>query len=90
MRAALAASTRGFWRNHGIEDCGTIEVGAWATLALWHVGSFEEQRVDPTIKRWSTDPRSGNQPLPNLEAGYPECLMTWKRGELIFERAENS
>ena len=84
-RAAFSASTRGFWRNHGVEDCGTIEVGAVASLALWEVDAFDEMRTDPTIKRWSTDPRSGNRPLPDLSNDSPRCRMTWKRGTTIFD-----
>lgn len=88
LASAFTAHTRAFWRNHGVLDCGTIEIGALASLALWQVEQMAELRDSEIGRRWSADPRSGHQPLPDLSGSYPVCLKVWNRGRLVYQREE--
>jgi len=85
-RAAFAASTRGGWRAGGDDNAGVIKVGAPAHLALWEVESYESTAVNGNANTWSTDPRSGTHPLPDLSFADPVCVATLKFGQAIYDR----
>lgn len=79
-RAAFAAHTRAGWRalGPGFDDRGVIKVGAVADLTLWKVEDFSITVPDARVAGWSTDPRSGTNPLPALgdRASFaPPCLQ---------------
>lgn len=88
-RAAFTAHTRGGWRAAGVDDgvTGTLVPGAPATYAVWDAGELVVAATDSRVQRWSTDPRSGVPPLPDLsaEAAMPRCLRTVLRGQTIFK-----
>jgi predicted amidohydrolase YtcJ len=87
MRAAFNAHTRAGWRALGAhyDNCGAIEVGAPAHLALWRVEDYSVHVPDPRVSQWSTDPRSATVPLPDLSRdSLPECLLTSVRGDVRF------
>ncbi|RKT86820.1 hypothetical protein SAMN05421805_109165 [Saccharopolyspora antimicrobica] len=90
-RAAFTAHTRGGWRAAGIDDgvTGTLVPGAPATYAVWDAGELVVAATDSRVQRWSTDPRSGVPPLPDLspQAPMPRCLRTVLRGETIYTRS---
>ncbi|MER7011393.1 amidohydrolase [Saccharopolyspora sp. NPDC000359] len=89
-RAAFTAHTRGGWRAAGVDDgvTGTLVPGAPATYAVWDAGELVVAAPDSRVQRWSTDPRSGVPPLPDLspQAPMPRCLRTVLRGETIYTR----
>ncbi|MBE9376452.1 amidohydrolase [Saccharopolyspora sp. HNM0983] len=89
-RAAFAAHTRGGWRAAGVDDgvTGTLVPGAPATYAVWDAGELVVAAPDSRVQRWSTDPRAGIPPLPDLspEARLPRCLHTVLRGRTLFKR----
>ena len=70
-RAAFTAHTRGGHRAAGRTDrgIGTISVGAPAHLAILAAGPLVRPAADPSVARWSTDPRSRVPLLPDLDAG---------------------
>jgi predicted amidohydrolase YtcJ len=88
-RAAFTAHTRGGWRAAGVDDgvTGTLVPGAPATYAVWEAGELVVAGTDSRVQRWSTDPRSGVPPLPDLspQAPMPRCLRTVLRGKTIFK-----
>ncbi|RRO18051.1 amidohydrolase [Saccharopolyspora rhizosphaerae] len=88
-RAAFTAHTRGGWRAAGVDDgvTGTLVPGAPATYAVWDAGELVAAGSDSRVQRWSTDPRSGVPPLPDLspQAPMPRCLRTVLRGRTIFK-----
>jgi predicted amidohydrolase YtcJ len=88
-RAAFTAHTRGGWRAAGVDDgvTGTLVPGAPATYAVWDAGELVVAGTDSRVQRWSTDPRSGVPPLPDLspQAPMPRCLRTVLRGKTIFK-----
>lgn len=88
VRAAFAAHTRGGRRaaRDEAKEPGTLVVGAPATYAVWAPGPLTVQAPDGRIASWSTDPRSGTPPLPDLAAGEPDCWQTVRDGQLIFDR----
>lgn len=87
VRAAFAAHTRGgrrAARDEG-DQPGVIAVGAPATYAIWAPGPLAVQAPDGRVAAWSTDPRSGVAPLPDLEQGQPTCWRTVRDGHIIFD-----
>ena len=89
-RAAFVAHTRGGWRAAGVDDglTGMLVPGAPATYAVWDVDELVVAAPDSRVQRWSTDPRSGVPPLPDLAPGtrLPRCLRTVLRGQTIYTR----
>ena len=89
-RAAFVAHTRGGWRAAGVDDglTGMLVPGAPATYAVWDVDELVVAAPDSRVQRWSTDPRSGVPPLPDLAPGtrLPRCLRTVLRGQTIYLR----
>lgn len=69
-RAAFGACTRSGWRLIGHPDRGQIVVGANANIAMWRAPSLAVQSADDRVAAWSTDPRSGTPPLPDLTPGH--------------------
>ncbi|GAA4384389.1 amidohydrolase [Tsukamurella soli] len=90
-RAAFTASTRGAWRAGGVRDgiAGTLVPGAPASYAVWDVDELVVKAPADAVARWSTDPRAGVAPLPDLSPGarLPRCLRTVSAGVTIFEAA---
>ncbi len=90
-RAAFTASTRGAWRAGGVRDgvAGTLVPGAPASYAVWEVDELVVRAPSDAVQRWSTDPRAGVAPLPDLSPGAraPRCLRTVSRGVTLFEAA---
>jgi len=89
-RAAFAAHTRGgrrAARDEGHEP-GVLAVGAPATYAIWEPGPLAVQAPDGRIAAWSTDPRSGTPPLPDLTSGTPRCWRTVRAGVTIFDSGD--
>lgn len=88
-RAALNAHTKGGHRAAGVTDgtTGTLVPGAPAHFAVWEVGELVVATPDSRVQRWSTDPRSGVPPLPELtgDAELPRCLRTVRAGVPIYE-----
>ncbi|GLB62142.1 hypothetical protein NCCP2495_00200 [Dietzia sp. NCCP-2495] len=72
-RAAFTATTRGARRAAGARDglSGTLAPGAPATYARWETGELAVVAADDAVQRWSTDPRSGVPPLPDLTGSDP-------------------
>lgn len=87
-RAAFAAATRGAWRAGGDRDgvTGTLVPGAPATFALWDADELVVRAPSDAVARWSTDPRAGVAPLPDLADGarLPRCLRTVRDGVTVF------
>lgn len=90
VRAAFAAHTRGGRRaaRDEVAQPGSLVVGAPATYAVWAPGPLAVQAPDGRVAAWSTDPRSGTPPLPDLEAGNPECWLTVRDGVSIHDAGE--
>lgn len=90
VRAAFAAHTRGGRRASRDEgrDPGVLVLGAPATYAVWEPRPLVVQAPDGRIAAWSTDPRSGTPPLPDLDAGPPACWRTVRDGRVIFDSGE--
>lgn len=86
-RAAFAAHTRGGRRASRDEwrQPGVIAVDAPATYAVWEPGPLIVGAPDGRVAAWSTDPRSGTPPLPDLDAGSPACWRTVRDGEVIHD-----
>lgn len=86
-RAAFAAHTRGGRRAARDEARapGALVVGAPATYAIWAPGPLVVQAPDGRVAAWSTDPRSGTPPLPDLAAGDPVCWRTVRDGRVIHD-----
>lgn len=72
-RAAFTAITRGARRAAGARDgtTGTLTPGAPATFARWRTGELAVVAADDAVQRWSTDPRSGVPPMPDLAGPDP-------------------
>lgn len=72
-RAAFTAVTRGARRAAGARDgtSGTLTPGAPATFARWQTGELAVVAADDAVQRWSTDPRSGVPPMPDLSGPDP-------------------
>lgn len=89
-RAAFAAHTRGGRRAARDETAqpGALLVGASATYAVWSPGPLTVQAPDGRVSAWSTDPRSGTPPLPDLDAGRPVCWRTVRDGVTIYESGD--
>ncbi|MET9326868.1 amidohydrolase family protein [Tsukamurella sp. NPDC003166] len=87
-RAAFAAATRGAWRAGGVRDgvAGTLVPGAPATFAVWDADELVVRAPSDAVQRWSTDPRAGVAPLPDLAPGArpPRCLRTVVDGRTVF------
>ncbi|MGA1501400.1 MAG: amidohydrolase [Candidatus Nanopelagicales bacterium] len=89
-RAAFAAHTRGgrrAARDEGVQP-GVLIVGAPATFAVWAPGPLTVQAPDGRVSAWSTDPRSGTPPLPDLDAGQPVCWRTVRDGVMIYDSGD--
>lgn len=88
-RAALNASTRGAWRAGGVRDglAGVLTPGAPASYAVWEVDELVVSAPRDAVARWSTDPRAGVAPMPDVEPGapLPRCLRTVHRGRTVHE-----
>lgn len=88
-RAAFTAHTRGGHRAAGRMDreIGTINVGAPAHLAIVQAGELVRPVADPTVARWSTDPRSRVPLLPDLTPGatLPTTLATLVAGRVVHD-----
>ncbi|MCY1656878.1 amidohydrolase [Dietzia sp. SL131] len=72
-RAAFTATTRGAHRAAGAHDgtAGTLTPGTAATFARWRTGELAVVAADDAVQRWSTDPRSGVPPMPDLTGPDP-------------------
>lgn len=72
-RAAFTATTRGARRAAGARDgtAGTLTPGTAATFARWQTGELAVVAADDAVQRWSTDPRSGVPPMPDLTGPDP-------------------
>ncbi|GGL91499.1 amidohydrolase [Nakamurella endophytica] len=88
-RAALVAHTRGGHRAAGRvdRDAGTVSVGAPADLAVVEAGPLQRPVADPSVARWSTDPRSRVPLLPDLspDAPRPRPLATVRDGVVVHD-----
>jgi hypothetical protein len=88
-RAAFTAHTRGGHRAAGRTDrgVGTIAIGAPAHLAILDAGELVRPAADPSVARWSTDPRSRVPLLPDLTPGVtlPTTLATLVAGRPVFD-----
>lgn len=73
-RAAFTATTRGARRAAGSRDgtAGTLTPGTAATFARWRTGELAVVAADDAVQRWSTDPRSGVPPMPDLTGPDPD------------------
>ena len=67
---------------------GMLVPGAPATYAVWDVDELVVAAPDSRVQRWSTDPRSGVPPPPDVSPGarLPRCLRTVLRGQTIYTR----
>jgi predicted amidohydrolase YtcJ len=83
-RAALTAHTRGGHRAAGRRVGGQLTAGAPADLAVADAPALVRPDADPTVARWSTDPRSGVPLLPDLAPGarLPRTIATLVDGAL--------
>jgi predicted amidohydrolase YtcJ len=90
VRAAFAAHTRGGRRAAHDEsrEPGVLAVGAPATYAVWEPGPLVVHAPDGRIAAWSTDPRSGTPPLPDMEAEPPRCWRTVRSGNTLFDSGD--
>ncbi len=90
VRAAFAAHTRGGRRAARDEtsDPGVLMVGAPATYAVWSPGPLVVHAPDGRLAAWSTDPRSGVPPLPDLTEAAPVCWQTVRNGRAIFDSGD--
>ncbi|MDV8000189.1 amidohydrolase [Rhodococcus sp. IEGM 1408] len=72
-RAAFTAVTRGARRAAGARDgtSGTLTPGTPATFARWQTGALAVVAAYDAVQRWSTDPRSGVPPMPDLSGPDP-------------------
>ena len=88
-RGAFTAHTRGGHRAAGRMDreVGTINPGAPAHLAIVEADELVRPAADPTVARWSTDPRSRVPLLPDLTPGadLPTTLATLVGGRVVFD-----
>lgn len=88
-RAAFTAHTRGGHRAAGRTDrgVGTIAIGAPAHLAVYAAGELVRPAANPSVARWSTDPRSRVPLLPNLTPGapLPPTLATLVDGRVVYD-----
>jgi len=88
-RSAFTAHTRGGHRAAGRMDreVGTINVGAPAHLAIVQAGELVRPAADPSVARWSTDPRSRVPLLPDLAPGVtlPTTLATLVGGRVVHD-----
>ena len=82
-RAAFTATTRGARRAAGARDgtAGTLTPGAPATFARWQTGELAVVAADDAVQRWSTDPRSGVPPMPDLSGPDPVLRLLVVDGE---------
>ncbi|MER6670953.1 amidohydrolase, partial [Amycolatopsis japonica] len=71
--------------NDGVT--GSLVPGAPAHYAIWDAEDLVVATPDSRVQRWSTDPRAGVPPLPNLAEGatLPRCLRTVRHGEVIHD-----
>jgi len=82
-RAAFTAATRGARKAAGERDgaVGTLVPGAPATYARWRTGELVTRAADDAVQRWSTDPRSGVPPMPDLDGPDPELVSLTVDGD---------
>lgn len=82
-RAAFTAVTRGARRAAGARDgaAGTLTPGTAATYAQWQTGQLAVVAADDAVQRWSTDPRSGVPPMPDLTGPDPVLRELVVNGE---------
>ncbi|MFI6303232.1 amidohydrolase [Amycolatopsis thailandensis] len=88
-RASFTAHTRAGHRAAGVNDgvTGSLVPGAPAHYAIWDATDLVVATPDSRVQRWSTDPRAGVPPLPNLAEGatLPRCLRTVRDGQVIHD-----
>jgi hypothetical protein len=88
-RAAFTAHTRGGHRAAGRTDrgVGTITVGAPAHLGIYATSELVRPAANPSVARWSTDPRSRVPLLPDLSPGVslPVTLATIVDGRPVYD-----
>lgn len=88
-RASFTAHTRAGHRAAGVNDgvTGSLTPGAPAHYAIWDAADLVVATPDSRVQRWSTDPRAGVPPLPNLAEGapLPRCLRTVRDGQVIHD-----
>ncbi len=92
-RAAFAAHTRGAHRAAGglttgeAAPTGVLAPGAVASFAVWNADQLVVWAPDDRVQAWSTDPRSGTAPLPDVSGGRerPACLRTVVDGIVVFD-----
>lgn len=88
-RAAFTAHTRGAHRaaDGPTTRDGVLAVGSPATFAVWETGDLVVHVPDGRLQAWSTDPRSGTAPLPDLSPGAPRprCLRTVVTGHVVHD-----
>jgi predicted amidohydrolase YtcJ len=83
-RAAFAAHTRGGWRAAGIDNTGTLTIGAPAHFAVWERSEMTIAVADERVSRWSTDERAMTCALPDLNQGLPRAIATYRDGLSIY------
>lgn len=86
-RAAFTATTRGAVRaflGQG-SGLGVLQPGSPASFALWETGELVTKAADDAVQRWSTDPRSGVPPMPDLEGPAPTCVSLVDNGTVLFD-----
>lgn len=90
VRSAFAAHTRGGRRaaHDETREPGVLVRGAPATYAVWAPGPLAVQAPDGRVAAWSTDPRSGTPPLPDLQGSQPVCWRTVRAGSVIFDSGD--
>jgi hypothetical protein len=66
---------------------GTISVGAPAHLSIFSAGELVRPPANPSVARWSTDPRSRVPLLPELTPGVrlPTTLATLVDGRPVYD-----
>ena len=86
-RAAFTAATRGAARTLLGQSSvmGVLQPGVPASFAAWDTGELVSVSADDAVQRWSTDPRSGVPPMPDLEADNPRCLAVLLNGVSVFD-----
>ena len=89
VRAAFQAHTRGGWRAVHDDGSGTLSVGAPAHFAVWDTSGLSmnvgQGASSGMGQHWSTDPRSGTPPLPDVTQGIPTALLTVGSGRVLFD-----
>lgn len=86
-RAAFTSTTRGAVRaflGQG-SGLGVLQPGSPASFALWETGELVAKAADDAVQRWSTDPRSGVPPMPDLAGPSPTSLAVVSSGQVLTD-----